>query len=159
MQSGGLVLEAQEDIKHLLVSHFTSAYKKDRHRIPVWVDEDLKKAPEGILQKLYGIRRRFLWSGANGVGRKAHMVRWDLVCSRKHLGGAGVLNLSDFNKALLSKWRWWPLSSRRLLWCHLLEARFGCGDSSNRFPTVSARVSFTWRNILSFTEGFMDAIR
>ncbi|KAK1288774.1 hypothetical protein QJS10_CPB19g00248 [Acorus calamus] len=97
------------------------------------------KAPEGILQKLDGIRRRFLWSGANGEGRKAHMVRWDL--------------------ALLSKWRWRWLSNRGLLWCRLLEARFGCGDSSNRFPTVSARVSFTWRNILSFTEGFMDAIR
>ncbi|KAK1313475.1 hypothetical protein QJS10_CPA06g01301 [Acorus calamus] len=92
------------------------------------------KVPEGVLQKLDGIRRRFLWSGANGEGRKAHMVRWDL--------------------ALLSKWRWRWLSNRGLLWCRHLEAIFGCGDSSNRFPTVS----FTWRNILSFTEGFMDAI-
>ncbi|KAK1308303.1 hypothetical protein QJS10_CPA09g00911 [Acorus calamus] len=43
MHSGEQVLEAQEDIKQLLVSHFTLAYKKDRHRISVSVDEDLKK--------------------------------------------------------------------------------------------------------------------
>ncbi|KAK1288965.1 GDP-mannose transporter GONST2 [Acorus calamus] len=62
--------------------------------------------PEGILQKLEGIRRRFYWSGTHGDSRKSHMIRWDLVYSRKRMGGAGVLNLGEFNKALLSKWRW-----------------------------------------------------
>ncbi|KAK1298032.1 hypothetical protein QJS10_CPB14g01222 [Acorus calamus] len=52
MQSGDQVLEAQEDIEQLLVSHFTSAYKKDRHHIAVWVDEDLKKVPDHLWTEL-----------------------------------------------------------------------------------------------------------
>ncbi|KAK1277454.1 hypothetical protein QJS04_geneDACA016871 [Acorus gramineus] len=114
------------------------------------------KVPEGILQKLEGIRCRFYSSGTHGDSRKSHMVCWDLVCCMKRMGGAGVLNLGDFNKALLSKWRW--MSNRDLLWCRLLEVRFRCGDPRNHFPVVSPRISFTWRNILSYTEGFMDAI-
>ncbi|KAK1313988.1 hypothetical protein QJS10_CPA06g01088 [Acorus calamus] len=40
-----------------------------------------------------------------------------------------------------------------------MEARFGCGDHRNRFPVVSPRLSFTWKNILSCSDGFMEAIR
>ncbi|KAK1282985.1 hypothetical protein QJS10_CPB22g00578 [Acorus calamus] len=61
------------------------------------------KAPTGVLQILDGIRRRFLWQGADDSGRKVHLVHWDRICSRKNKGGAGVMNLSDMNRALLCK--------------------------------------------------------
>ncbi|KAK1277804.1 hypothetical protein QJS04_geneDACA023754 [Acorus gramineus] len=117
------------------------------------------KVPVGVLQKLEGLRRRFLWSRVHGEGCKSHLVRWDLVCSRRYLGGAGVSHLGDLNKALLSKWRWRWLSNRRLLWCRLLETRFGDGVPTNPFSAISPRVSFTWWNILSAIEGFLDAIQ
>ncbi|KAK1302848.1 hypothetical protein QJS10_CPB12g00613 [Acorus calamus] len=117
------------------------------------------KAPARVLQIVDGIRRRFLWQGAESSGRKVHLVHWERVCSRKDKGGAGVMNLEDMNRALLSKWRWRWLANRDRPWCRLLEARYRCGGPSKRFPNPSPRMSSMWRNILGMSEGFLDAVR
>ncbi|KAK1327111.1 hypothetical protein QJS10_CPA01g01914 [Acorus calamus] len=60
----------------------------------------LFKIPKGILQKIEGLRRRFLWSGPSFDQRKVHLVK-EIVCNSKRADGLGVLNLEDMNKALL----------------------------------------------------------
>ncbi|KAK1326980.1 hypothetical protein QJS10_CPA01g01725 [Acorus calamus] len=62
------------------------------------------KVPKGILSSIDGIRKRFLWNGAGGDRKKTHLVKWELVCSRKRLGGAGIIDLEGMNKAL-NKWK------------------------------------------------------
>ncbi|KAK1320984.1 hypothetical protein QJS10_CPA03g01295 [Acorus calamus] len=47
----------------------------------------LFKIPKGILQKIDGIRRRFLWSGPLFDRRKVHLVKGEIVCSSKRVGG------------------------------------------------------------------------
>ncbi|KAK1298161.1 Pleiotropic drug resistance protein 3 [Acorus calamus] len=47
--------------------------------------------------------KRFYWNVSFDKGRKAHLDQWDLDYYRKRWDGAGVLNLGDLNKALLSK--------------------------------------------------------
>jgi len=48
-----------------------------------------------------------IFLGENSFGvheEKKSLVIWERVCKRKEFGGMGVINLCDFNKALLLKW-------------------------------------------------------
>ena len=40
------------------------------------------------------------------MGKKIHLVSWDLVCYAKKKGGLGIHGLSIVNRALLGKWVW-----------------------------------------------------
>ena len=39
-------------------------------------------------------------------GKRDHLVRWDVVCKPKEIGGLGFENISLRNLALLGKWLW-----------------------------------------------------
>ncbi|RVW65169.1 Alanine--tRNA ligase [Vitis vinifera] len=41
-----------------------------------------------------------------GEGKRDHLVRWDVVCKPKEIGGLGFGNISLRNLALLGKWLW-----------------------------------------------------
>ncbi|RVW43723.1 Transposon TX1 uncharacterized 149 kDa protein [Vitis vinifera] len=50
-----------------------------------------------------------LWAGILrrvGEGKRDHLVRWDVVCKPKTIGGLGLGNISWRNLALLGKWLW-----------------------------------------------------
>ena len=55
--------------------------------------------------KIERLQRDFLWSGI-GEGKRDHLVRWDVVCKPKAIGGFGFGNISQRNLALLGKWLW-----------------------------------------------------
>ena len=42
--------------------------------------------------------------GGGALEKKAHLVKWEVMCSGKGLGGLGLRNLTLMNKALLGKW-------------------------------------------------------
>ncbi|KAK1300345.1 hypothetical protein QJS10_CPB13g01076 [Acorus calamus] len=119
----------------------------------------LFKIPKGILQKIDGIRRRFLWSGPSLDRRKVHLVKWEIVCSSKREGSLGVLNLEDMNKALLSKWKWRRLTCDTLMWKRAVEERYRCSSFHiDGFPRGAPRPSKIWNGILSATACFMEAV-
>lgn len=66
----------------------------------------LYKLPVKVRKKWDSIRSNFLWNGPPSETKKYHLVIWDRVCKKKEFGGLGVLNLQDFNQALIGKW-WW----------------------------------------------------
>ena len=63
----------------------------------------LFKIPVSIALKIEKLQRDFLWSGV-GKGKKDHLIRWDVVCRLKELGGLGFGKTSLRNIALLGKW-------------------------------------------------------
>ncbi|RVW48551.1 Zinc finger protein BRUTUS [Vitis vinifera] len=65
----------------------------------------LFKLPASVAAKIERLQRDFLWSGI-GEGKRDHLVRWDVVCKPKVIGGLGFENISLRNLALLGKWLW-----------------------------------------------------
>ena len=51
------------------------------------------KIPAPVAAKIERLQRNFLWSGI-GEGKKDHLVRWDVVCKPKEIGGLGFGNIS-----------------------------------------------------------------
>ncbi|RVW16678.1 LINE-1 reverse transcriptase-like [Vitis vinifera] len=68
--------------------------------------------------------KEFLWGGANG-GNKAHLIKWEVVCTDKKKGGLGLRKLIWLNKALLGKWIWRFARAKEELWKKVLEAKYG----------------------------------
>lgn len=63
------------------------------------------KAPDWVICKIDRLRRNFLWAGTAGKSHFA-LVNWKAACSPREVGGLGILDLRNFNIALLAKW-WW----------------------------------------------------
>ncbi|RVW40948.1 putative ribonuclease H protein [Vitis vinifera] len=78
----------------------------------------------GLARRLEKLQRNFLWGGANG-GNKAHLIKWEVVCTDKKKGGLGLRKLIWLNKALLSKWIWRFARAKEELWKKVLEAKYG----------------------------------
>jgi hypothetical protein len=57
-----------------------------------------------IKQRIYQLRRRFLWYGGSSVRKQISLVSWKIICRSKDQGGLGVLDLDILNKFLLTKW-------------------------------------------------------
>ena len=84
----------------------------------------LFKIPISIASKIEKLQRDFLWSGA-GEGKKDHLIRWDVVCRPKKLGGLGFGKISLRNIALLGKWLWRFPRKRNGLWHKVIASIYG----------------------------------
>ena len=80
---GGRITLIQSSLSHI-PSYFLSFFK-----ISV-----------SIASKIEKLQSDFLWSGS-GEGKKDHLMRWDVVCRPKDLGGLGFGKTSLRNIALL----------------------------------------------------------
>ncbi|RVW12572.1 LINE-1 reverse transcriptase-like [Vitis vinifera] len=72
--------------------------------IPIY-QMSLFRMPNIVVRRLEKLQRDFLWGGGN-MERKAHLVKWEIVCGDKGRGGLGLRRLGLMNKALLGKWIW-----------------------------------------------------
>ena len=60
----------------------------------------LFRIPSLVAKRLEKLQRNFLWSGT-GVGKKDHLLNWEVVCRLKEQGGLGLRKISLRNRALL----------------------------------------------------------
>ena len=100
------------------------------------------------------LRRGFLWKGQKGVSGGLCLVSWKQVCKQKSQGGLGVLNLKDFNLALLGKWWWRLLDDNYYCWKDIILNDL----YKRRLPLHEAaclpQASPFWKGILKASKAF-----
>lgn len=97
-------------------------------------------------------RRGFLWYG-NGINKAGKcLVRWDIVCLPKFVGGLGVLDLKTQNKALLTKYLFKFFNKHNIPWVKLLWSAYYNNGNVPAFPTKVG--SFSWRDCCSVLNEF-----
>lgn len=75
----------------------------------------LFKAPQGTIDILEKIRRKFLWGGGEDRN-KIHWVNWTKIIAPIADGGLGIGTLKAQNLSLLIKWWWRLLNDKKSLW-------------------------------------------
>ena len=77
-----------------------------------------------IASKIEKLQKDFLWSRVE-EGKKDYLIKWDVVCRPKELGGLGFRKTSLRNIALLEKWlRRFP-RERNGLWHKVIASIYG----------------------------------
>ncbi|KAL4556488.1 hypothetical protein LXL04_039143 [Taraxacum kok-saghyz] len=113
-----------------------------------------EKRDDRRMEKLEGIRRRFLWGGDEDK-RKIHWVAWEKVVTPKKKGGLGVGSIKAINIGLLVKW-WWRLKTQpHSLWRKFI---FGVHNLGKKPPDYLARKNMTgvWKNIAEMEKILMQ---
>jgi len=77
-----------------------------------------------VANRLEKLQRDFLWGGI-GDEFKFHLVNWHTICSLKVLGGLGVKNMIQFNRALMGTWLWRFAVGRDALWRKVVAIKYG----------------------------------
>ncbi|RVX21581.1 putative ribonuclease H protein [Vitis vinifera] len=91
--------------------------------------------PNSVARRLEKLQRDFLW-GEGNLERKAHLVKWEVVCGDKEKGGLGIRKLTLLNKFLLGKWIWRFACDKDALWKQVLLVKYGQEDFSWRTKKV-----------------------
>jgi len=90
-----------------------STYSLSFFALPRWVEMEIDS-----------LMRKFLWGGTQKNGKAFCLVNWKWVCKRKEFGGLGIINLWDFNKALLLKWWWKLFDDQKRIWAKLISQSY-----------------------------------
>jgi hypothetical protein len=77
------------------------------------------KVPKNFLKEFDKIRRRFLWAGDQELSGGECKVAWTRVCMPPSNGGAGIIDLESFSRALRLRWLWYYWDDRRRPWKNL----------------------------------------
>lgn len=73
--------------------------------VPIYIMLGLK-IPQWVIDEIDKNRRRFLWHGTTEQQKGYNLAKWTTICQPKLIGGLGILDLKNFNIALLMKWYW-----------------------------------------------------
>jgi len=114
-------------------------------------------APKGILVKIEGLLRRFLWKGGKNNEKRLHLVGWGKVTKPIMEGGLQLRDMHSYNLALGSKILWNLVSgslnwSKKALWKkYFMGDRRRCLDSHPRVLQGSPVFSLCLKAAAFFT--------
>jgi len=87
-------------------------------------------------------------------------VKWNRICTPLHLGGLGVHNFIQFNRALLGKWLWRYGREREALWRSVIDAKFESLKGGWCSKEVSGSFGVgVWKHIRKGWEKFRNLVR
>ncbi|XP_057249213.1 uncharacterized protein LOC130590681 [Beta vulgaris subsp. vulgaris] len=102
--------------------------------------------PQGVIQKIIGIQRRFLWNG--GLDKKAMaLIKWECIQLPKMMGGLNVCNLYLQNLGLLFKWIWRFFLEPNSLWRQTIQAKYHYSSSFRMGDLNHLSKGGPWRGI------------
>ncbi|CAN1745399.1 Putative ribonuclease H protein At1g65750 [Linum perenne] len=91
--------------------------------------------------------RDFIWGSVDGV-RKIHNINWETVCKPKSLGGLGLRNARDLNKAFLMKIVWGLISRPTEPWSRVLMSKYLKRTDNGWMLARKRGFSAVWRGVL-----------
>ncbi|RVW41267.1 putative ribonuclease H protein [Vitis vinifera] len=125
--------------------------------IPIY-QMSLFRMPNIVVRRLEKLQRDFLWGGGN-MERKAHLVKWEIVCGDKGRGGLGLRRLGLMNKALLGKWIWRYACERENLWKQVIWAKYGQEEYGWRSKKPNGAFGVgVWKEIMKENEWCWDSL-
>ena len=134
--------------RHLSIRGRVSLIKSTLSSIPLYF-LSFYRTPSKVVSQIIRLQCNFL-RGSKNVDKSIAWIKWEVVTKSKKQGGLGIRNIYEFNKALVSKWRWRAINEKEALWVRVLEAKYGCLIPPF-MKTCNDRISQWWRDIISFT--------
>ncbi|EOY26670.1 Uncharacterized protein TCM_028619 [Theobroma cacao] len=101
------------------------------------------------------LNRNILWDAIGGK-KKVVLIKWDIVCCPKRIGGLGIRKTAEMNKALLSKLGWKIEDGDQGLRAHVLRAKYLKAPISN--PREFSMVGLCPNNRRYWIFGFMGRL-
>ncbi|XP_039146809.1 uncharacterized protein LOC120284053 [Dioscorea cayenensis subsp. rotundata] len=113
------------------------------------------RLPKWVVNRIDRLRRDFLWKGPDIDRPKCRLVNWHRLCLPRDQGGWGIINLEEFNCALLGKW-WWKVLQNEA-WCGSAPILFNYFHQHSRWNLWlprNRRCSFFWKGLFPSLEAF-----
>lgn len=86
--------------------------------------------------EIHKLQCDFIW-GYSDDHKNIHAVKWNTIIQPKSMGGLGLRNLVETNKACLLKLRWKLVIGDKTLWFQVI--RWKCDRGNKIFDLVSAK--------------------
>ncbi|CAN1792677.1 Putative ribonuclease H protein At1g65750 [Linum perenne] len=102
--------------------------------------------------------RNFFWGSVEGA-RKIHNINWDTVCKPKCLGGLGLRNARDLNKAFLMKIVWGLIHNPSELWAKVLIAKYLKKTADGYVLARKSGHSAIWRGVLKVWPSVVNGLQ
>ena len=102
--------------------------------------------PQGIIEKINQLQRRFLWSGDLSKSAIA-MASWKLLELPKFWGGLNCGSILHRNLSLLFKWVWRFINEPQALWHKVISDKYGYSPIFLHHELTVPRQGGPWRNI------------
>ena len=102
-------------------------------------------------------RGAFFWNATENK-RKYRLVKWDIICKPKSLGGLGILNTQVMNTCLIVKW-WWRImtANPEALWFQILKDMY-FPSGSPMFAIANGASQF-WSDIIKVRDVFRAHVK
>lgn len=86
--------------------------------------------------------------GSTTTCKEVHLLNWNVLCSPKEEGEAGLMKAEDMNKALLIKLGWRLLTGGDETWARMLREKYIMGKDGPVSFKKKRRSSKTWQGII-----------
>ncbi|CAN1778662.1 Putative ribonuclease H protein At1g65750 [Linum perenne] len=103
--------------------------------------------PVSLCDKIDRKIRNFIWGSSEG-NRRIHNVNWETACRPKNLGGLGLRNARDLNKAFLMKLVWSLVSCPEELWAKVLITKYMTRTENGYMLARKKGFSNAWSGIM-----------
>ncbi|WRX27938.1 Ribonuclease H domain - like 10 [Theobroma cacao] len=109
-------------LKECDVTIFGNVFKRKR-RLLAHLNGIQKALEDHSFKASISLNRNILWDAIGGK-KKVVLIKWDIVCCPKRIGGLGIRKTAEMNKALLSKLGWKIEDGDQGLRAHVLRAKY-----------------------------------